>query len=107
MGSLINFPGLQMPTPWVLPSIYTPARIERMGRANSVARKLRALGYRIVAEDPIPDDDGSPIIQLDVGTLPQRSLIHLGDCLVTDTKNGVQRTVIDGVRVFWQMGRVS
>ena len=107
MGSLINFPGLQMPTPWVLPSVYTPARIERLGRANDVARKLRSLGYRIVEEDPFPDDDGVAILQVDIGRIGARPLHHLGGCGMRNTVTGFESTTIDGVRVVWQIPEAS
>lgn len=107
MGSLINFPGLQMPTPWVLPSVYTPAVIERMGRANEVARRLRGLGYRILAEDPIPDDGGPAILQIDTGTIGTRPLQHLGGCAMRNTATGIESTTVDGVRVIWRIAEAS
>lgn len=107
MGSLINFPGLEATMDCVLPSIYTPARIERMGRANDVARRLRGLGYRIIAEDPIPDDDGPAILQIDLGTAGTRPLQHLGRCAVRNTTTGIESTTIDGVRVMWRIPEAS
>ncbi|WP_103035204.1 hypothetical protein [Castellaniella caeni] len=104
MGSLINFPGRQYVSPSVLPSVYTPARIERMGQLNDVSRQVRALGYRVVAEDPFPNDEGKPIIQLDTGAIGTRPLMLLASCSTRDAVLGVERVVIDGVRVFWFMG---
>ncbi|MFT0531631.1 hypothetical protein ACMHYJ_02180 [Castellaniella hirudinis] len=106
MGSLIDFPGLQG-FMTAVPSIFTPARIECLAQANDVARKLRGLGYRVVAEDPFPDDGGPSIIQIDVSTVGTRSLQHLGGCSVRNTLTGVESTTIDGVRVVWQTVEAS
>lgn len=106
MGTLINFPGLQSPTSWTLPTVYTPARIERIGRANEVARQLRTLGYRVIAEDPFPDDDGPSIVQIDLAGVGARPLQHLSGGALLDTRTGVVRTTIRGVRVVWLTGEV-
>lgn len=108
MGQLINFPGfaglltgLITPSEWVAPTILTPPVLERIAASNAVARKVRALGYRIVDEDVSPDDGGTPILQVDLRGMPTRPLVLLSVCGVRNAAAGYERVTIDGVRVVW------
>lgn len=106
MGTLITFPTmLQSPSPWTNPTIFTPERIEGMGRLNAVARKLRELGYRIIDEDNFPDDDGSPIIEIDLIDVGDRPVKLLSVCAMSNATTGIERVTINGVRVFWHLER--
>lgn len=103
MDSPIQFPGLQMSSSWALPSVYTPERIECLGRANAVARQLRDLGYRTVVENPMPEDESPATIQIDVGAIGTRPLRLLGGCTVRQTHTGIEGTTINEVLVLWRV----
>lgn len=101
MGAVLNFPGFEPPSPSAMPTILTGELLQRIATMNNTARKLRALGYRIVDEDASPNDGGSPIIQVNLRGLTNRPLQHLASCAVVNTAAGFERVTIDGVRVFW------
>lgn len=101
MGQVLNFPGVDMFPAFAMPTIFTPQLIERMSLINRTARTLRALGYRVIDEDVSPNDGGSPIIQIELNGLSSRAAFHLASCSVRDTRSGLERITIDGVRVFW------
>ena len=105
MGTLIHFPGMDNASAWTLPIIYTPARIDQLARSNATARRLRTLGYRIINEDAWPDDDGAPIIQIDVSEVGDRSIRHLAEGLTFNADHNHYRTTVGGVRVCWQGGK--
>ena len=48
------------------PRVYTPARIAQIAAANAAGRALRALGLRVISEELIPDDSGTPILFVDL-----------------------------------------
>lgn len=102
MGQLLNFPSAEAFPAYAMPTVFTPELIARMSLVNQVARTLRALGYRVVEEDIHPNDDGSPIVQIDLNDLNTRPLLHLASCSVVNTNAGYERVTIDGVRVFWE-----
>ncbi|MAL01358.1 MAG: hypothetical protein CL536_04325 [Alcaligenaceae bacterium] len=104
MQSILNIPEIKSPSAWTMPTILTGELLQRMSVMNHTARKLRALGFRIIDEDVSPDDGGSPIIQLDLRGLTSRPLQHLAACAVVNTEAGYERVTIEGVRVFWNRG---
>lgn len=101
MGQVLNFPGIAVLPTCAMPTIFTPQLVARIAQVNQTARTLRSLGYRIVDEDVSPNDGGSPIIQIDLNGLSTRAVFHLASCSVRDTRSGVERATIEGVRVFW------
>lgn len=107
MGQVINLSRTDALPAYAMPTIFTPELVKRMAISNSVARTLRRLGCRIVDEDVHPDDMGSPIIQIEVDAVSQktlpRALLHLSTCAVADAHAGIKRVTIEGVRVFWKV----
>ena len=56
------------------PRVYTPARIALIAAANAAGRALRALGLRVISEELIPDDSGTPILFVDLRGMPAEYL---------------------------------
>ena len=56
------------------PRVYTPARIAQIAAANAAGRALRALGLRVISEELIPDDSGTPILFVDLRGMPAEYL---------------------------------
>lgn len=104
MGRVLELTPGPVPSAWSAPTVLTGKLLDRIAASNVVARRLRGYGYRIVDEDVQPDDGGSPILQLDLRGMSTRPLQHLSSCAVHNTKTGVERVTIDGVRVFWMRG---
>ncbi|PVY62286.1 hypothetical protein C7440_1779 [Pusillimonas noertemannii] len=90
-----------------IPRVFTLARVERLGRANSLARRLKAIGYRIVCETPLPVNGSAPSISVDLGTCGVQPLYALGNGSLRDARAGVERVLIDGVWVSWPTVDVS
>lgn len=61
------------------PRIFTLDLVARLAAVNSAARRLRALGFRVIDEDASPDDAGKPILQIDLNGLDQARLLNLCD----------------------------
>ncbi|GEM_PF-4367375 len=90
-----------------IPRVFTLARVERLGRANSLARRLKAMGYRIVCETPLPVDGSAPSISVDLGICGVQPLYAIGNGSLRDMRAGVERALIDGVWVSWPVVEVS
>lgn len=101
MGAILNFPQHQAAGLSPQPTVLTQDVIARIGLCNRVSRRLRQLGYRVVDEDACPNDQGSPIIEINPMDIRTKLLENLASVMVT-LPGGVTRIQIDGVRVFWR-----
>lgn len=57
-------------------SVFTAAVLRRLADSNTAARALRDMRYRVMAEDPIPNDEGRPILLLDLNGQPAERLLN-------------------------------
>ena len=61
------------------PRIFTLDLVGRLGIVNAAARRLRALGLRIVDEDAAPNDGSLPIIAINLNGVALEDLRNLCD----------------------------
>lgn len=84
------------------PSVLTADLVGRLTESNAAARALRSHGFRVAAEDPIPDDGGRPILLIDLnGHVLNRLMM---ECDVVTTVQGIRATgIYRGVRVIVEL----
>lgn len=101
MGTVIPLTSAPPQSTWSMPTILVAPLTEDIARANRIVRRIRDLGYKVVDIDLSPDDGGSPIIQIDLNGIGDRSLMLLAAVIVRNKNTGYDRATIDDVRVCW------
>ena len=88
------------------PRVFTHALIGRLADINAASRAVRALGIRVVDEDPVPDDGLSPILQLDLNGMALDQFLNRCDAS-THYADGRITGQFHGVRVCLLLPKVT
>lgn len=94
------FPNL-LPVPAILPTILTDEVVAHLQLCNSASRTLRSLGYKVIDEDPVPDDNGTPIIRIEPNHVRTALLSRSSDSHLYNRNTGVHSVKFAGCRVMW------
>jgi len=87
------------------PSVFT-ADVQRcLAESNAAARALRDMHYRVIAEDPIPNDDGRPILLLDLNGQSAERLLNQCHASTRLSETGQVTAHFMNVRVIFQEKR--
>lgn len=101
MGNVISLFPVPAVDQSILPTIFTGEVIAHLSLCNSASRALRSLGYQIIDEDPVPDDGGTPIIQIEPLHIRTNLLIRNSDSCLFNKSTGAHSVKFAGCRVMW------
>lgn len=91
-----------VPSDFHRPRVFTLDLVGRLAEANTVARKLRAMGLRVVDEDAAPHDGGKPVLLVDMNGHPLNYLRSFCEVSTVHAVDGRMTGLMDGVRILVQ-----